>query len=56
MVPDNNKQGTDISHKAKLFGLITVADDTATITPEDANSDKTLGDVSSKFKGTDLGK
>lgn len=55
MVHDN-KQGTDISYKAKLFGFITVADNTATITPEDANSDKTLGEVSLKFKETDLGK
>lgn len=55
-VVHDNKQGTDISYKAKLFGFITVADNTATITPEDANSDKTLGEVSLKFKETDLGK
>lgn len=47
--PSDDKQGSDISYKA-LF-----SDSTATITPEDANSDKTLGDVSSIFQGTGLG-
>ena len=53
--PSDEKQGSDISYKASLFGIFPLADSTATITPEDANSDKTLGDVSSKFKGTGLG-
>ena len=53
--PSDEKQGSDISYKASLFGIFPLADSTATITPEDANSGKTLGDVSSKFKGTGLG-
>lgn len=51
----DDKQGTDISYKASYFGWIPIADDTATITAEDANSDKTLGDVSQKFQGTEFG-
>lgn len=56
--PSDDKQGSDISYKAKatFWGMeIPVADSTATITPEDANSGKTLGDISSKFRGTGLG-
>ena len=51
----DEKQGSDISYKASLFGIFPLANSTATIKPEDANSGKTLGDVSSKFKGTGLG-
>ena len=52
--PDDDKQGSDITYKAALLGW-PLADSTATITPEDANSDKTLEDVSKDFKGTDFG-
>ena len=54
----DDKQGSDISYKAsasKWGFTLPLANSTATITPEDANSDKTLGDVSSKFQGTGLG-
>ena len=56
--PSDDKQGSDISYKAsasKWGFTLPLANSTATITPEDANSDKTLGDVSSKFQGTGLG-
>lgn len=56
--PSDDKQGSDISYKANasVWGMnIPLADSTATITPEDANGDKTLGDVSQDFQGTDLG-
>nr|WP_288792870.1 cell surface protein [uncultured Eubacterium sp.] len=48
-VPSDDKKGTDIS-----YGIFFI-NRTATITPEDANSDKTLGDMSKAFKGTDFG-
>ncbi len=56
--PSDDKQGSDISYKASatIWGMeFPVADSTATITPEDANSDKTLGDVSLAFRGTGFG-
>lgn len=58
IVPSDDKQGSDISYKANLHILgteIPIANSTATIEAGDANSDKTLGDVSQDFKGTDLG-
>ncbi|MCI6768365.1 MAG: hypothetical protein MR596_11345 [Lachnospiraceae bacterium] len=57
-VSDDDKQGSDISYKANatIWGMeFPVADSTATIKPEDANSVKTLGDVSKDFKGTKFG-
>ena len=58
--PSNDKQGSDISYKANVTFLgmeFPVADNTATIKPDDANNkEKTLGDVSAAFKGTDFGK
>ena len=56
--PSDDKQGSDISYKANatIWGMeIPLADSTATITPEDANSDKTLGEVSQSFKNTGFG-
>lgn len=53
--PSDDKQGSDISYKASLFGIFPI-NSTATITPEDANNDKTLGDVSAAFKDTNFGK
>ena len=56
--PSDDKQGSDISYKANasVWGMnIPLADSTATITTEDADSGKTLGEVSQDFKGTDLG-
>lgn len=53
-VSDDDKQGSDISYKANMtiWGMeFPVADSTATIKPEDANSEKTLGEVSKDFKG-----
>lgn len=47
-VPSDDKQGSDIS-----YGFLFPS--TATITPADANSDKTLGDVSRDFRGSDFG-
>lgn len=55
--PSDDKQGSDISYKAKatFWGMeIPVADRTATIMPEDANSGKTLGEVSKAFQNTGL--
>ena len=57
--PSDDKQGSDISYKANatIWGMVfPVADSTATIKPEDANSDKKLGDVSEDFNDTSLGK
>lgn len=57
--PSDDKQGSDISYKANMsiFGReIPLANSTAAITPEDADSGKTLGDVSAAFKDTDFGK
>lgn len=53
VVPSDDKLGSDISYKAKVFFFN--IEKTATITPDDLNSDKTLGEVSPKFNGTDLG-
>ena len=56
--PSDDKQGSDISYKANatIWGMeFSVADSTATIKPEDANSDKTLSDVSEDFNDTSLG-
>ena len=56
--PSDDKQGSDISYQANatIWGMeFSVADSTATITPEDANSGKKLGDVSADFQGTGLG-
>lgn len=56
--PSDDKQGTDVSYKANasVWGMnIPLADSTATITTEDVDSGKTLGEVSQDFKGTDLG-
>ena len=56
--PSDDKQGSDISYKANMSILgmeFPVANSTATITPEDANSGKKLVDVSADFQGTGLG-
>lgn len=56
-VPSDEKEGTDISCKAKMtiWGMEwTVADKSAAITAKDAKEGKTLGDVSEDFKGTEL--
>lgn len=57
-VPSDDKQGSDISYSAtgKIWGFtVPLANSTATITTDDANSDKTLGDVSQDFQGTGFG-
>ena len=61
-VPSDDKQGSDISYNYEGhisflgFEYSFNGKKNATITPEDANSDKTLRDVSEDFKGTDFGK
>ncbi|MGI6536104.1 MAG: hypothetical protein ACOX12_06800 [Eggerthellaceae bacterium] len=58
VVPSDDKQGSDISYKAnmKVWGMeFPVADTTASITADDAKSDKTLSEVSSDFAGTEFG-
>ena len=44
VVPDDNKQGTDISYEVKLFGFLWGDPIKASVTAEDAKSDKTLGE------------
>jgi len=43
-VPDDNKQGTDISYEVKLFGFLWGDPLKVSVTAEDAKSDKTLGE------------
>ena len=44
VVPDDNKQGTDISYEVKLYGFPLGDPVKASVTAEDAKSDKTLGE------------
>ena len=44
VVPDDNKQGTDISYEVKLFGFLWEDPVKVSVTAEDAKSDKTLGE------------
>ena len=44
VVPDDNKQGTDISYEVKLFGFPWGDPLKVSVTAEDAKSDKTLGE------------
>ena len=44
VVPDDNKQGTDISYEVKLFGFLLGDPLKVSVTAEDVKSDKTLGE------------